>query len=466
VALFCGDEVYSLLVDQPRIPIGQASCLEIPAGMVDDENESVAGIAVQEMREECSIHIEKTSELVDLTELALKGHATKLPSVAIPPSPGGCDEVLKCFYLEKKVTEDELSAMKGRLQGLRDHGEYITLRVVPFDQVWKVSGDAKAMVSLFLLDQLRKDGKLPEAGSLATPLSGCGLAPEQNISCDQKLGNFAPMPRMAFGLYKIPADADGESIIYEAIAAGYRHFDGGEFYGNEECLGRAIQKSGIPRTEFYITGKVWKDSMAAGPNGVRNSVQNSLTKLQFSQADSYFDLVLLHWPVPGHNIESYETLQEMYRAGKIKALGLSNFNQDEYKDLMASGKVTVPPICNQMEVSAIMYRPEIIEFFQNKGMIVLAFKPLNRGSEIILQDEPFVSMAKKYRVTVPQLLLRWCIQHDLAVACKSSSIVRMRENRNVWHFRLSDSDMDTLDQLTKAEDVVQRTERERASKCI
>lgn len=171
VALFCGDKVYSLLVDQPRVPIGQASCLEIPAGMVDDETQSVAGIAVQEMREECSIHIKSASELVDLTELALSGHVDKLPCIAIPPSPGGCDEFLRCFYLEKKVTESELNFMKDRLQGLRDHGEYITLRVVPFEDVWKVSGDAKAMVSLFLLDQLRKEGKVPAAGSLATPLS-------------------------------------------------------------------------------------------------------------------------------------------------------------------------------------------------------------------------------------------------------------------------------------------------------
>ncbi|KAL7555713.1 hypothetical protein ACA910_009353 [Epithemia clementina (nom. ined.)] len=206
VALFCQEDnqAYSLLVEQPRVPIGQVACLELPAGMVDDETVTVSGIALQELQEECGIPIDPRSDhLIDLTALAF-GHADDdddkddeptfaspdaksttsrtttamfhqplwhLPSAAIPPSPGGCDEVLRLFYLEKNVTLQELHDMKGRLHGLREHGEYITLRVVPMDQVWKVSGDAKAIIALFLLDQLRKEGKLPEAGRLATPLS-------------------------------------------------------------------------------------------------------------------------------------------------------------------------------------------------------------------------------------------------------------------------------------------------------
>jgi ADP-sugar diphosphatase len=157
VALFCDEtseddketivKEYSILVEQPRVPIGVASVLELPAGMIDDDNESVAGIAVKEMQEECGIFIQP-SDLVDLTELALKDIVQNggLPIAALPPSAGGCDEFVRYMYLEKKVTMQQLSDMKGRLSGLRDHGEYITLSVVPLKDVWKVSGDTKAMM--------------------------------------------------------------------------------------------------------------------------------------------------------------------------------------------------------------------------------------------------------------------------------------------------------------------------------
>jgi ADP-sugar diphosphatase len=145
VALFCEDgSTYSLLVDQPRIPIGQVSCLELPAGMIDDEKETIAGIAIKELEEECGIHIQPR-DLTDLTELA------EFPG--IPPSPGGCDEFCRFMYLEKKVTVKELEHMRGRLAGLREHGEYITLRVVSFDDVWKASGDAKAMMYVCLKER-------------------------------------------------------------------------------------------------------------------------------------------------------------------------------------------------------------------------------------------------------------------------------------------------------------------------
>lgn len=148
VALICDDEddqVYSLLVEQPRVPIGQASFLELPAGMLDGDG-GVAGIAVQEMKEECGIEV-KANELIDLTQLAYEERVSsnQLPVAGVCPSAGGCDEFVQITYLEKKITKTELEAMKGRLSGLRNHGEIITLRVVPFDEVWKVSADAKAM---------------------------------------------------------------------------------------------------------------------------------------------------------------------------------------------------------------------------------------------------------------------------------------------------------------------------------
>jgi len=147
VALFCEDgHVYSLLTDQPRVPVGMASVLELPAGMLD--HGSVKGIAVAELQEECGITVRGEEDFVDLTELACREAVASgnLPIAALSPSGGACDEMLQYLYLEKKVTVAELEEMQGRLHGLREHGEYITLTVVPWDDVWRISGDSKAMM--------------------------------------------------------------------------------------------------------------------------------------------------------------------------------------------------------------------------------------------------------------------------------------------------------------------------------
>lgn len=150
VALYdCQDDdkknAYAILVDQPRVPIGQASTLELPAGMLDGSG-NVAGVAIQELQEECGIQV-RAKDLVDLTALACNDAVgTSLPIAAVPPSPGGCDEFIRYMYMEKRVTRQELADLQGRLTGLREHGEYISLRVVPLADVWRVSGDAKAMM--------------------------------------------------------------------------------------------------------------------------------------------------------------------------------------------------------------------------------------------------------------------------------------------------------------------------------
>ena len=130
-------------MQRQSVPIGQASFLELPAGMMDGAQGTVAGIAMQEMKQECGIEV-KVNELIDLTLLAQEEAVGDRPA-GICPSPGGCDEFVQIMYLEKNITKEELEAIKGRLTGLRSHGELITLRVVPFDEIWKVSGDAKTM---------------------------------------------------------------------------------------------------------------------------------------------------------------------------------------------------------------------------------------------------------------------------------------------------------------------------------
>lgn len=177
VALLCDDgHVYTILVDQARIPIGAVSCLELPAGMIDFEKDTMVGTAIKEVQEECGIRF-KASELINLTDIAFadafaKGH---LPYLGVAPSPGGCDEFIGIAFVEKKVTAVQLDAMKGRLAGERAQGELITLHVVPFDEAWRISGDSKCLCAMFMLEKLRAEGKVPAPFESATPLDDDAL---------------------------------------------------------------------------------------------------------------------------------------------------------------------------------------------------------------------------------------------------------------------------------------------------
>ena len=155
------DSYYAVLVEQPRVPVGQAACLELPAGMMDDTTQTFKSMAVQELQEECHLSI-KPEELVDLTQLAFP------TARGLAPSPGGCDEHVRCLYTEQRVSRKELNDLQDRQTGLRDHGEYITLKIVPLQDAWKVSQDMKVMVSLFLQDRLRSEGKLPPLGEFCS----------------------------------------------------------------------------------------------------------------------------------------------------------------------------------------------------------------------------------------------------------------------------------------------------------
>lgn len=244
---------------------------------------------------------------------------------------------------------------------------------------------------------------MPEAGALATPLNAPAPPPESKIG---------KMPVTAFGLYKIHATTAGEQTILDALAAGYRHLDGAAFYHNEHTVGRAIQKSSVPRSELFLVSKVWNDAVKGGREAVRDSVERSLHDL----GTTYLDLVYVHWPVPRYFVEAYKELQSLVAEGKILALGLSNFNQAEYEELISSDGITVHPVVMQMEVSPVMYRPELIQYFHDRGMAVAAYKPLNRAA--CLTHPALVELAAKYKVTVAQIMLKWGLQKGLIVICK------------------------------------------------
>lgn len=290
---------------------------------------------------------------------------------------------------------------------------------------------------------------MPPAGELATSLATSQMVQvkeksraEQNI----RLNDGSKIPQLGYGMYQIPADATGEQAILDAISAGYRHFDGASFYANEHTLGSAIRKCGISREEFFIATKVWTDALKLGREGVRKSVMDSLSKLD---CGGYVDICYVHWPVPDHFIAAYHELEVLYSEGKIRSLGLSNFSPDEYEQLHQSG-LTVPPVVNQLEVSPVFYRPDLIEYFQSRNIEVVAYKPLNRGGGF--QSKPIEDLAEKYSVSPAQIMLRWCLQKGLIVICKTSNPSRMAENRSIMHFSLSKEDIIQLDLLTTDED--------------
>ncbi|CAB9513912.1 diketo-D-gluconic acid reductase [Seminavis robusta] len=450
VALFCteDDTVHSLLVEQPRIPIAQVDCLELPAGMMDDDTQTIKGMAVKEMEEECGIVIEDPSELIDLSQLAFEGQ--KVGADGIPMSQGGCDERMRLLYLEKFVTKAELDQMRNRTTGLREEGEVITLRIVPYEDVWRVSADSKAIIARFLVEQLRKEGKVPDPGKLATPLL------EPTLKLPHTAGNIR-MPQLAFGCYKVPDSSQGEEILNNAIQAGYRHFDTASYYNNEATVGRVLKRSGIPRDKFFLASKVWNDAQKEGR--VRESVLQSLEALDFG---GYWDLFLVHWPVPNHFIETYRELELLQQQGKIKAIGLSNFSIDEYETLVQSG-IRVPPVVNQFEVSPFLYRPEDVEYFQQKhNMIVSASKAMHRGGA--LNNDVVQAIAKAHNVTPAQVMIRWSLQKNLVVLTMSSSLEHQRQNRDVTGFALSDEEMSRLDSLTDEETIKARVALEEERK--
>lgn len=272
------------------------------------------------------------------------------------------------------------------------------------------------------------------------------------------MNNGLTIPQMAFGLYLVPADEEGEKIISHAIEAGYRHFDTASYYKNEATLGRAIAKSGIPRKEFFLCSKVWNDAQNEGRQAVRESVLSSLQALCHGCGDGdpnpYWDLYLIHWPVPGKFIDTYKELEELQQEGRLKSIGISNFTIAEYEALVQSG-ITVPPAVLQMEVSPVMYRAQTIDYFQRTANVVVsASKALSRGSAF--DAAPIQQLAKAHSVSPAQILLRWSIQKGLVVVTKTANRDRMRDNRDLWGFSLSSEEMNMLDSMTTQEAVYER----------
>ncbi|WP_295747255.1 aldo/keto reductase [uncultured Limosilactobacillus sp.] len=257
-----------------------------------------------------------------------------------------------------------------------------------------------------------------------------------------KLNNGVKMPTLGFGVFQVPDLSQAEQAVTEAIETGYRLIDTATAYQNEAAVGKAIKKSAVNRDEIFVTSKLWVSDFSY--ERAKRGIDASLQKLGLD----YMDLYLLHQPY-GDTMGAWRALEEAQKAGKIRAIGVSNFYADQLQDLLLT--MPVKPAVNQIEVNPWYQQDAEVKFAQSQGVRVEAWAPFAEGKHNVFQNETIVAIAAKYRKTTGQVILRWLLQRGITVIPKSVHQQRMAENINVFDFELSDADMQQLASLDKRE---------------
>ena len=251
------------------------------------------------------------------------------------------------------------------------------------------------------------------------------------------LNNNVKMPQLGFGVYQTPVDETKQAVL-EAIEVGYRSFDTAQAYGNEAGVGEAIKASGLPREEFFITTKIWISH--AGYDKAKASIEESLKKLQ----TNYIDLLLIHQPF-GDYYGSYRAMEEAYKAGKVRAIGVSNFSPDRFIDLQHF--VEIKPAVNQIETH-IFQQQKVAKTYLNKYHCQIeSWGPFAEGRNDFFNTPVLKEIGAKYGKSVAQVALRFLLQSDIVVIPKSVRKERMQENFDVFDFELSADEMTAIQAL-------------------
>ena len=248
------------------------------------------------------------------------------------------------------------------------------------------------------------------------------------------LSNGVKMPILGYGVYQVTKD-ECERCVLDALDAGYRSIDTAQSYFNEEEVGSAIRKSGVPREEIFLTSKVWVEHY--GYEEARKSVEESLRKLQ----TDYLDLMLLHQPFNDY-YGAYRALEDMYEEGKLKAIGVSNFYPDRLVDLASFTKI--PPMVNQIETHVLNQRQEDHTWMEKYKVAHEAWAPFGEGRGGLFGNETLKDIGRKYGKTTAQVMLRWNIQRGVIVLSKSTHKERMVQNMDVFDFSLTQEDMGAI----------------------
>ena len=249
---------------------------------------------------------------------------------------------------------------------------------------------------------------------------------------DVTLNNGVQMPILGFGVFQIP-DHETEQAVSDALAAGYRHLDTAASYGNEEAVGRAIKASGVPRDELFVTTKLWIQARP-GEDVVKRAFETSLRKLGLDSLDLY----LIHQPF-GDYYSAWRAMQDLYRQGVVKAIGVSNFHDDRLVDLIERNEVV--PAVNQIETHPFHQRVAEQDLMRARGVQIQSWGPFAEGKNGIFTNPVLTAIAQAHGRSVAQVVLRWLTQREVVVIPKSVRPERMAENLDVFDFTLTDEQM-------------------------
>ena len=252
------------------------------------------------------------------------------------------------------------------------------------------------------------------------------------------LSNGYKIPCIGFGTWQTPDGETAVNAVKEAIKLGYKHIDTAAIYGNEKSIGKAIKESGINREELFITSKVWNKER--GYKTTLKAFEKTLNDLCID----YLDLYLIHWPASVNqfkdwdniNLETWRAMTELYKAGKIKSIGVSNFMPHHLKSLM---ETEIKPMVNQIEFHVGFMQEETFKYCNDNNILIEAWSPLGTGK--MLDNETLKEIANKYNKSIAQLCIRWCLQNNTLPLPKSVTPSRIKENTEIFDFVISDEDM-------------------------
>jgi len=254
-----------------------------------------------------------------------------------------------------------------------------------------------------------------------------------DLTLSATLSNGVKMPYLGFGTFRIPPGDVTKNAVLEALKVGYRHIDTAKIYGNEQSVGEAIRESGINREEIFVTTKVWNTDQ--GYDSTLRAFDESLSKLGMD----YVDLYLIHWP-KDKNIETWKALEKLYKDGRVRAIGVSNFKIHHLEHLLQHAEIV--PMVNQVECHPQFPQDDVLEYCKAHHIQLEAWGPLMQGQ--VFNKQVLIDLANKYNRTVAQIALRWQLQRGVVVIPKSTNPERIRENSQIFDFEISGEDMKVI----------------------